>query len=58
MMVEILLGCRTMRVSREVAEQNRKSVVDTASRLFRENGYDGIGVAALMKAATRRRAAS
>jgi TetR/AcrR family transcriptional repressor of nem operon len=51
MMVEILLGCRTMRVSREVAEQNRKSVVDTASRLFRENGYDGIGVAALMKAA-------
>ncbi|GGE36802.1 TetR family transcriptional regulator [Primorskyibacter flagellatus] len=40
-----------MRVSREVAEQNRKSVVDTASRLFRENGYDGIGVAALMKAA-------
>ena len=40
-----------MRVTQEVAEQNRRSVVKTAGKLFRENGYDGIGVAALMKAA-------
>ncbi|RVU39583.1 TetR/AcrR family transcriptional regulator [Hwanghaeella grinnelliae] len=40
-----------MRVSREVAEENRKRVVETAGRLFRRHGYDGIGVAALMKAA-------
>lgn len=40
-----------MRVSRETAEKNRRTVVETASRLFRDNGYDGIGVAALMKAA-------
>jgi len=40
-----------MRVSREVAEQNRAKVVAEASALFREHGYDGIGVAALMKAA-------
>jgi TetR/AcrR family transcriptional repressor of nem operon len=39
-----------MRVSREVAEENRKKVVSAASRLFREHGYDGIGVASLMKA--------
>lgn len=39
-----------MRVSREVAEENRKKVVSAASRLFREHGYDGIGVANLMKA--------
>jgi TetR/AcrR family transcriptional repressor of nem operon len=40
-----------MRVSREVAEKNRQKVVASSSRLFREQGYDGIGVAALMKAA-------
>jgi len=40
-----------MRVSREVAEENRKRVVETAGRLFREHGFDGIGVATLMKAA-------
>jgi TetR/AcrR family transcriptional repressor of nem operon len=40
-----------MRVTREVAEENRKKVVETAGRLFREYGFDGIGVAALMQAA-------
>jgi len=40
-----------MRVSRAKAEENRARVVETAGRLFRENGYDGIGVADLMKAA-------
>lgn len=40
-----------MKVSREQAGANRKKVVATASRLFREKGFDGIGVADLMKAA-------
>lgn len=40
-----------MRVSREQAVENRKRIVKTAGRLFREKGFDGIGVADLMKAA-------
>lgn len=40
-----------MRVSRETAEKNRKHVVHTASEEFRKHGYDGIGIASLMKAA-------
>lgn len=40
-----------MRVSREKAAENRARIVETAGRLFREKGYDGIGVADLMKAA-------
>jgi TetR/AcrR family transcriptional repressor of nem operon len=40
-----------MRVSREQAEKNREHVVETAARVFRERGYDGIGVADLMKEA-------
>lgn len=37
-----------MRVSREQADQNRQTVIDTASRLFREHGFDGIGLKDLM----------
>lgn len=40
-----------MRVSRQTAEKNRETVVRTASEQFRSHGYDGIGVANLMKAA-------
>ena len=40
-----------MRVSRERAAENRDRIVDAAGRLFRERGFDGIGVANLMKAA-------
>lgn len=40
-----------MRVSRQQAAENRKRIVRTAGELFREKGYDGIGVADLMKAA-------
>jgi TetR/AcrR family transcriptional repressor of nem operon len=40
-----------MRASREVAEKNRQNVVRTAARQFRKHGYDGIGIAGLMKAA-------
>jgi len=40
-----------MRVSRTQAEQNRQTVINVASRLFRENGFDGIGLKDLMEAA-------
>jgi TetR/AcrR family transcriptional regulator, transcriptional repressor for nem operon len=40
-----------MKVSREQAIQNRDRVLDVAGRLFRERGFDGIGVADLMKSA-------
>ena len=38
-----------MIVSREEAARNRERVIEAAARLFRERGFDGIGVAALMK---------
>ncbi|MPY57087.1 TetR family transcriptional regulator [Streptomyces spongiae] len=37
-----------MRVTKAQAEQNRAHIVTTAARLFRERGYDGVGVAELM----------
>jgi len=40
-----------MRVSREKAAENRERIVDTASRLFRERGFDGVGVDAIMSSA-------
>jgi len=40
-----------MKVSREQASENRRRIVKTAARLFREHGLDGIGVAELMKQA-------
>jgi TetR/AcrR family transcriptional repressor of nem operon len=40
-----------MRVSRAQAEENRQTVIDVASRLFREHGFDGIGLKDLMEAA-------
>jgi TetR/AcrR family transcriptional repressor of nem operon len=40
-----------MKVSREQAALNRERIVETAAKLFREKGYDGIGVADLMKGA-------
>ncbi|WP_070885722.1 TetR/AcrR family transcriptional regulator [Pseudomonas argentinensis] len=40
-----------MRVSKAQAQANRVLIVETASRLFRERGYDGVGVADLMAAA-------
>lgn len=38
-----------MKVSREQAAQNRERIVDAATQLFRERGFEGIGVADLMK---------
>ncbi|MET3927763.1 TetR/AcrR family transcriptional regulator [Devosia sp. 2618] len=40
-----------MKVSREQASKNRAHVVDVAGEQFRAHGFDGIGVADLMKAA-------
>ncbi|MDF2118421.1 TetR/AcrR family transcriptional regulator [Roseiarcaceae bacterium H3SJ34-1] len=40
-----------MKVSREQARENRRTVVSVAGRLFRERGFDGIGLSDLMKAA-------
>lgn len=38
-----------MKVSKEQAAENRERILDAATRLFRERGFDGIGVADLMK---------
>ena len=40
-----------MRVSRIQAAENRQTVINVASRLFREHGFDGIGLKDLMKGA-------
>lgn len=39
------------RVSRERAQQNREKVVEQAARLFRERGFEGVGIADVMKQA-------
>jgi len=40
-----------MKVSREQAALNRERILEAAAHLFRERGFDGIGVADLMKEA-------
>ena len=40
-----------MKVTKAQAEENRAHIVATASALFRERGYDGVGIAELMAAA-------
>jgi TetR/AcrR family transcriptional repressor of nem operon len=40
-----------MRVTREQAEKNRQAVIDSASHLFRERGFDGVGLIELMESA-------
>jgi len=40
-----------MKVTKAQAQANRAHIVETASVLFRERGYDGVGVADLMAAA-------
>src|SRR3982750_4970793 len=41
----------SMKVSREQALQNRERIVEAAAQRFRERGFEGIGVADLMKEA-------
>jgi TetR/AcrR family transcriptional regulator, transcriptional repressor for nem operon len=40
-----------VRVTREQAAANREKILDVAGTLFREHGFDGIGVADIMKRA-------
>ena len=40
-----------MKVTKTQVQANRAHIVDTASTVFRERGYDGVGVADLMAAA-------
>ena len=40
-----------VRVTKAQAQANREHIVETASAVFRERGYDGVGVADLMAAA-------
>jgi len=47
----MLLQGKLMKVSRIQEAENHERILDVATRLFRERGIDGIGVADLMKAA-------
>tara|TARA_R110002074_G_scaffold369630_1_gene544382 strand:+ start:320 stop:925 length:606 start_codon:yes stop_codon:yes gene_type:complete len=40
-----------VRITKEQSEENRDRILDAASKLFLEHGFDGIGVADLMRAA-------
>jgi TetR/AcrR family transcriptional repressor of nem operon len=40
-----------MKVSREQMAENRRRILDAASRLFRDKGFDAVSVAEVMKAA-------
>ena len=40
-----------MKVSREKAAEHRERIIDAAGALFRAKGFDGIGVADIMKSA-------
>jgi TetR/AcrR family transcriptional repressor of nem operon len=40
-----------MKVTREQAARNRERILDTAAQVFRERGFEGMGVADLMKEA-------
>jgi TetR/AcrR family transcriptional repressor of nem operon len=38
-----------MKVTKEQAAKNRAKILETASRLYRERGFDGVGVADIMR---------
>jgi TetR/AcrR family transcriptional repressor of nem operon len=40
-----------LKVTREAAAETRRRIIEVAGRLFREKGFDGIGVADIMKQA-------
>jgi TetR/AcrR family transcriptional repressor of nem operon len=46
-----LSGNRAMKLTKDQAAANRQTIIETAGRLFRERGFDGVGVADLMKVA-------
>jgi TetR/AcrR family transcriptional regulator, transcriptional repressor for nem operon len=41
----------TVKVTKEKSAENRAALIETAARLFRERGVDGVGVAEISKAA-------
>ena len=47
-----------MRVTKQVAAENRRRILTAAARLFREQGIDGAGVDAITEAAGLRTAPS
>src|ERR1700674_5309917 len=49
--IGITIGGEAVRVTRKQATANRERVLDVAGTLFRERGFDGIGVADIMKRA-------
>src|SRR5438093_9184140 len=49
--MEFLNRRLAMRVSRTEKAANRERVVEVASALYRKHGFDGVGVADIMKAA-------
>lgn len=52
MIVSMGLGEKfEMKVSREQMAENRRRILDVASRLFREKGFDAVSVSEVMKAA-------
>jgi TetR/AcrR family transcriptional repressor of nem operon len=56
MMITVIIVKRlrrspSMRITKEQAAENRARVVDAATNLFREKGFDAVGVAELMRAA-------
>jgi len=40
-----------MRITQQKAQDNRERILDAAARLYREHGFDGIGIADVMKSA-------
>src|SRR5271167_5277992 len=42
---------RSMKVTKEKSAENRAALIETAGRLFRERGIDGVGVAEISKKA-------
>jgi TetR/AcrR family transcriptional repressor of nem operon len=49
--VKLLRRRPSLRITKEQAAENRARVVDAATKLFRERGFDAVGVAELMRAA-------
>ena len=47
-MTHIIYTCRMGRVSQAQAQENRKRIVETAARLFRERGFPAVSVADVM----------
>ena len=44
-------GRQSVKVTKEKSAENRAALIETAARMFRERGIDGVGVAEISKAA-------